>query len=160
MDWTALFGIFISLIVIGFFSGIEIAFVSANKLSIELRKKQGTYSGKIWGEYAEKPARFIGTTLIGFNIILVIYGLFWSGFMSGVWKNKIGDFSWNITNPYIHLVIETIVSTICLLFFEFIFKAFFRAKNESVLSSGVITYIVKFFYGIFSLFGYLFFCLD
>jgi CBS domain containing-hemolysin-like protein len=70
--------------------------------------------------------------------------------MSGVWKNKIGDFSWEIKNPYIHLVIETIVSTVCLLFFEFIFKAFFRAKNDTILSSGFITYIVQFFYGIFS----------
>ena len=105
MDWIALFAIFISLILIGFFAGIEIAFVSANKLSIELRKKQGTFSGKIWGEYAESPARFIGTTLIGFNIILVVYGLFWSSFMAGVWHNQIGEFSWNITNPYLHLVI-------------------------------------------------------
>ena len=150
MDWIALFAIFISLILIGFFSGIEIAFVSANKLSIELRKKQGTFSGKIWGEYAESPARFIGTTLIGFNIILVVYGLFWSSFMAGVWHNKIGDFSWNITNPYLHLVIETIVSTICLLFFEFTFKAIFRAKSASVLSSGFIAYLVQFFYGTFS----------
>ena len=151
MDWIALFGIFLSLIIIGFFAGIEIAFVSANKLSIELKKKQGTYSGKIWGQYADSPARFIGTTLIGFNIILVIYGLFWSGFMRDVWHNSIGDFSWNITNPYLHLVIETIVSTICLLFFEFTFKAIFRAKSDSVLSSGFIAYLVQFFYGTFSI---------
>jgi putative hemolysin len=150
MDWTALFGIFISLLLIGFFAGIEIAFVSANKLSIELRKKQGTFSGKIWGEYAESPARFIGTTLIGFNIILVVYGLFWSGFMEGVWHNQVGEFKWNITNPYLHLVIETLVSTFFLLLFEFVFKAFFRAKNDSILGSGVITYMVKFFYGTFS----------
>ncbi|HMO62267.1 MAG TPA: hemolysin family protein [Ferruginibacter sp.] len=150
MDWIALFGIFISLIIVGFFAGIEIAFVSANKLSIELRKKQGTYSGKIWGEYAESPAKFIGTTLIGFNIVLVIYGLFWSGFMQDVWQNRIGSFSWNITNPYVHLVIETIVSTFALLLFEFVFKAYFRAKNDTILSSGFITYIVHFFYGVFS----------
>ncbi|MFT3682006.1 MAG: hemolysin family protein [Ferruginibacter sp.] len=152
MDWTALFGIFISLVLIGFFSGIEIAFISANKLSIELRKKQGTYSGKIWGEYSENPARFIGTTLIGFNIILVIYGLFWSGFMAKVWKNDIPflNLKWDIKNPYIHLVIETIVSTFCLLIVEFVFKAYFRAKNETMLSSGFITYIVRFFYGVFS----------
>ncbi len=146
MDWIALFAILISLLLIGFFSGVEIAFVSANKLSIELRKKQGTYSGKIWGEYADKPARFIGTTLVGFNIILVIYGLFWSSFMSGVWHNQIGNYSWNITNPYLHLIIETMVSTLCLLFFEFIFKAYFRAKNETILSSGFIAYIIQLFF--------------
>jgi len=150
MDWIALFAILISLLLIGFFSGVEMAFVSANKLSIELRRKKGTYSGKIWGEYADKPARFIGTTLVGFNIILVIYGLFWSSFMSGVWHNQIGNYSWNITNPYLHLIIETMVSTLCLLFFEFIFKAYFRAKNETILSSGFIAYIIQFFFAALS----------
>jgi CBS domain containing-hemolysin-like protein len=114
------------------------AFVSANKLSVELRKKKGTYSGKVWGSFAEKPTRFIGSTLIGFNLILVIYGLFWSNFMAGVWRNQIGDYSWNINNPYFHLIIETIVATFCLLFFEYIFKAYFKAKNETILSSGFI----------------------
>ncbi len=150
MDWIALFAILISLLLIGFFSGVEMAFVSANKLSIELRKKKGTYSGKIWGDYADKPARFIGTTLIAFNIILVIYGLFWSSFMSGIWHNQIGNYRWDITNPYLHLIIETIVSTLCMLFFEFTFKAYFRAKNETILSSGFITYITSFFFTAFS----------
>jgi putative hemolysin len=150
MNWIALFAIFISLLLVGFFAGIEIAFVSANKLSIELRKKQGSFSGKIWGEYAENPARFIGTTLVGFNIILVIYGLLWSSFMTGIWHNRIGDFVWDIKNPYLHLVIETMISTACLLLFEFIFKAFFRAKNDALLSSSFIAYVVRFFYGTFS----------
>lgn len=150
MDWFALFAIIISVLLIGFLSGVEIAFVSANKLSIELRKKKGTYSGRVWGEYADKPARFIGTSLIAFNVILVVYGLFWSNFMADVWHNQIGDFSWDITNPYLHLVIETIVSTLCLLFFEFIFKAYFRAKNETILSSGFITYITQVFFTLFS----------
>lgn len=135
---------------VSFFSGVEMAFVSANKLSIELRKKQGTYSGRSWGEFADKPARFIGTVLIGFNVILVVYGLLWSSFMTGIWHNQIGDFSWNISNTYLHLIIETIVSTVCLLFFEFIFKAYFRAKNETILSSGFITYITQFFFAAFS----------
>jgi len=148
MDWTALFAIFISLLLIGFFSGIEIAFVSANKLSIELKKKQGTYSGKIWSEYADNPARFIGTSLVGFNVLLVVYGLLWSSFMYNIWHNniKVGNMSLNVENPYVHLIVETIFSTVFLLLFEFIFKAFFRAKNENIISSNVITYIVNFFY--------------
>ena len=150
MDWIALFAILISVLLIGFLSGVEIAFVSANKLSIELRRKKGTYSGRVWGDYADKPARFIGTSLIAFNVILVVYGLFWSSFMAGVWRNQIGDFSWDINNPYLHLIIETLVSTFCLLFFEFIFKAYFRAKNDTILSSGFITYITQVFYTLFS----------
>ena len=146
MEWTALFAIFLSLLLIGFFAGIEIAFVSANKLSIELRKKKGTFSGRTWGKYAETPARFIGNTLVGLNLMLVVYGLLWSTFMTGIWENKIGEFEWKITSPYLHLVIETILSTFFLLLFEFIFKAFFRAKNETIISSDLIAYIVKLFY--------------
>lgn len=146
----ALLAIIISLFLIGFFSGLEIAFVSANKLSIELRKKQATYAGKVWGSYSDQPARFIGTTLIGINIVLVTYGLLWSDFMDMVWHNHIGSLKWDITNPYIHLIIETVASTFCLLFFEFMFKAFFRARNEDVISSSIIAYIIQFFFSIFS----------
>jgi putative hemolysin len=145
MEWTALFAIFISLLLIGFFSGIEIAFVSANKLSIELKKKQGTYSGRIWSEYADNPARFIGTSLVGFNVLLVVYGLLWSSFMGPLWALPFWK-EVNISNTYIRLIAETLISTILLLFFEFMFKAFFRAKNENIISSDIITFIVNFFY--------------
>jgi putative hemolysin len=62
------------IILIGFFAGIEIAFVSVNKLNIELRKKQGSVSGRILSRFMEEPAEFIGISLIGVNILLVIYG--------------------------------------------------------------------------------------
>jgi CBS domain containing-hemolysin-like protein len=150
MDWIIpLVAIFISLILVGFFAGIEIAFISANKLSIELKKKQGTYSGKIWGDYADQPAKFIGTTLVCFNIILVIYGVLWSNFMGPLWEMSFWK-RFNTENPYIRLIVETGLSTFMLLLFEFTFKAFFRAKNEEILSSGFISYIVKFFFSIFS----------
>lgn len=147
--WIIPFAILISLLLVGFFSGIEIAFISANKLSIELRKKQGTTSGKIWGEYADKPAKFIGTSLIVFNIILVVYGLLWSSFMAPLWEVKFWR-KFNTENPYIRLVVETIFSATVLLMFEFVFKAFFRAKNDAVLGSGFISVIVRFFYNAFS----------
>ncbi len=152
MDWITLFAILFSLLLVGFFAGIEIAFVSANKLSIELRKKQGTFSGKLWAEYSEKPAKFIGTTLVCFNIILVIYGVLWSTLFAPFWEwNKWQVWKkFNTENPYVRLVFETVVSTFVLLFFEFTFKAFFRAKNESVLSSGTIGQIVNVFYNFFS----------
>jgi putative hemolysin len=152
MDWIALFAIIISLLLIGFFSGIEIAFVSANKLSMELRKKQGTYSGRVWGEYADKPAKFIGNTLIGVNVVLVIYGLLVGELLYPLWHyiEKILPVSLADYIKYIKLLVETIISTFIVLFIEFVFKAFFRATNESILSSGFIAYIVQFFYGTFS----------
>ena len=144
MDWTSLIAIAASLILIGFFAGIEIAFVSVNKLSIELRKKQGSYPGRIWAGFMENPTRFIGTTLIALNILMVIYGLLWSNILNSVWKY------WGIGNPFLKLSVETIISTILLLFFEFIFKAFFRATNKEVTGSTIITFIVKFFYSLFA----------
>ena len=144
MDWTALILMGLALVLIGFFAGVEIAFVSASKLSIELKKKQGNYSGRIWASFMEKPARFIGTTLIALNILLVMYGLLWSDLLSSFWK------FWNITNFYIKLVVETVASTFILLFFEFMFKAYFRAKGDAIIGSNIITFIVKFFYSLFA----------
>lgn len=144
MDWTALIAMALALILIGFFSGIEIAFISASKLSVELKKKQGNYSGRVWSEYMERPARFIGTTLIAFNILLVVYGLLWSDILSGFWR------FWRIDNFYVKLIAETCASTLVLLIFEFVFKAFFKAKGDAVLGSSIITFIVQFFYALFA----------
>ena len=144
MDWITLIAIAASLILIGFFAGIEIAFVSVSKLSIELRKKQGSYPGRTWAGFMENPTRFIGTTLIALNVLTVIYGLLWSNILNSVWKY------WGIENPFIKLTAETIISTILLLFIEFIFKAFFRATNNEVTGSSIITFIVKFFYSMFA----------
>ena len=152
MDWMALIAIIASLLLIGFFSGIEIAFVSANKLSVELNRKQGTYSGKIWGAYSDKPTRFIGTTLVGVNIVLVIYGLLIGSMLSPVWNWIAAQLSPSLSGyvKYIKLFVETVISTLILLFVEFMFKAFFRARNNELLSSGIISFIASFFYWLLS----------
>ena len=129
--------IIVSILLIGFFAGIVIAFVSANKLSIELKKKQGLYSGRVLSSFMEKPAKFIGTTLIGLNIFLVVYGLLISNLFSPVWdwmSVKL-PVSWNSSLYIIKLFFETIFSSfIVLIFGEFLPKAIFRAKNVSLLS--------------------------
>jgi putative hemolysin len=152
MDWTALIAIVVSLLLIGFFSGIEIAFVSANKLSVELNRKQGTYSGKIWGAYSDKPTRFIGTTLVGLNIVLVIYGLLIGSMLSPIWEWIKAQLSTSMANyvPYIQLFVETILSTLILLIVEFLFKALFRARNNEMLNSTPISFIASFFYWLLS----------
>ena len=152
MDWTALIAIIGSLLLIGFFSGIEIAFVSANKLSIELNRKQGTYSGKVWGAYSDKPTRFIGTTLVGLNIVLVIYGLLIGGMLAPVWDWIANHLAKSLSEyvKYIKLFVETVLSTLILLFVEFMFKAFFKARNNEILSNGIATYIASFFYWLLS----------
>lgn len=137
-----LFWIVINLLLIGFFAGIEIAFVTANRLSIELKKKQGKTSGLILSKFMEEPARFIGTCLIGINFFLVVYGLLFTGLMHPVWQLL------NIENPYVKLVVDTVASTLIVLIFgEFIPKAIFRAKNDSLLS--FFAPATRFFYTIF-----------
>ncbi len=152
MDVTALIAIFISLLLIGFFAGIEIAFISANKLSLELNKKQGKYAGKIWGKYAEHPTKFIGTVLIVLNIVLVIYGLLIGELLFPLWHQleiRLVAGAAKYVN-LIKLFFETILSTTIILVVEFVTKALFRSRNNSILSNGFIAYIVQFFYSIFS----------
>ena len=152
MDWITLFAIFASLVLIGFFSGIEIAFVSANKLSIELNKKQGTPSGKTWGKFADSPTKFIGTTLVAINIVTVIYGLLIGDMLFPIWewiKTRLPASTAGYVN-LIKLLVETVLSTAIILFVEFLCKAYFRARNNRILSSDITSYIVRFFYWLLS----------
>jgi len=152
MDWIALFAIIVSLLLIGFFSGVEIAFISANKLSIELNRKQGTRSGKLWGYYADRPARFIGTAMVGINIVFVIYGLLVVDMLFPIWHWIETKLPVSLTDSvkYIKLFVETILSTLIVLFVELFFKSFFRARNSSILSSDIISVFVQFFYWLLS----------
>lgn len=147
--YFTIFLILITLVFTGFFAGLEIAFITANKLSIELKKKQGKYSGIILSKFMEKPARFIGTCLIGFNIFLVIYGLLFDNLLSPLWIR------FNLENSYGKLIGETLISTTIILFFgEFIPKAIFRAKNDALLSffAPIISFFYRIFYPVASLF--------
>jgi putative hemolysin len=122
--------IVVSLILIGFFAGYEIAFISANRLSIELKKKQGLRSGIILSNFMESPAKFIGTCLIGLNIVLVIYGLLFTAFLKSIAWNPL-----EVENEYLKLVIDTIISTfVVLVFGESIPKAIFKARNDKLIA--------------------------
>ena len=122
--------ILVTLILIGFFAGYEIAFVTANRLSIELKKKQGKKSGIILSNFMENPAKFIGTCLVGLNIFLVIYGLLFDELLKMTLWNPL-----HIHNEYLKLGFDTFLSAIVVLVLgEFLPKAIFRAKNDSLLS--------------------------
>ncbi|NCT93875.1 MAG: HlyC/CorC family transporter [Chitinophagaceae bacterium] len=135
--------IIITVLLIGFFAGYEIAFISANRLSIELKKKQGKRSGIILSNFMENPAKFIGTCLIGLNTLLVIYGLLFDEFLKSIAWNP-----WNVKNEYLKLIIDTVISTLIILIFgEFIPKAIFRAKNDGLLS--FFAPVAQFFHTLF-----------
>ena len=146
---SALIAIFVSLLFIGFFAGIEIAFISANKLSLELNKKQGSYSGKIWGNFAEQPAKFIGTILVVVNILLVVYGLLIGVILNPFWNLVFPNANFKYAS-FVQLFFEIIIATFLIILTEFTSKAIFRRRNNSILSNGFITYIVQFFYSLFS----------
>ncbi|MEI8141321.1 MAG: hemolysin family protein [Chitinophagia bacterium] len=125
-----IFAIVASVILIGFFSGYEIGFVSANRLSLELKKKQGSRSGKIIAGFLEAPTQFIGTCLIGLNISLVVFGILFEELLhTHIWsKFGLGDGA--------ILVGNTIVSTFVILFIgELVPKAMFKARAASLINT-------------------------
>jgi CBS domain containing-hemolysin-like protein len=140
----------LSIILIGFFAGIEIAFVSVNRLSIELKKKQGKDAGILFSELMAQPSRFIGATLVGFNTFLVIYGLLVGEMLFPFWNWLIKQV--HISEAYVNmarLITETLLASFFILLFgEVIPKAFWRARNEFLLSP-FISKIVGFFYQVF-----------
>ena len=73
---SAFLVILITLLLSAFFSGMEIAYVSSNKIHIEIEKKQEGFLAKVLTKLTAKPSKFIATMLIGNNIALVIYGFY------------------------------------------------------------------------------------
>jgi CBS domain containing-hemolysin-like protein len=137
-----IFAIVASVILIGFFSGYEIGFVSANRLSLELKKKQGSRSGKIIAGFLEAPTQFIGTCLIGLNISLVVFGILFEELLhTHIWSRLgLGDGA--------ILVGNTIVSTFVILFIgELVPKAMFKARAASLIST--FAPIAQFFHLLF-----------
>ncbi|MFQ3181474.1 MAG: putative hemolysin [Polaribacter sp.] len=119
--------IVLSIILSAFFSGMEIAFVSANKLHIELEKKRAGFIPQILNKITQKSSKFITTMLVGNNISLVIYSYYMGGFLLGILPLE--GF-----NEFSTLLIQTIISTIIILVTaEFLPKAIFRIYANEVL---------------------------
>lgn len=121
-----------SLVCSAMFSGVEIAFVSANKLQIELASKKGAFSGAILSKFVGQPSRFIGTTLVGNTIALVAYGIFMASLLDPVLIAYLPEI---FNNEATILVLQTIISTIIVLITaEFTPKSFFLINPNWLLS--------------------------
>jgi putative hemolysin len=132
--------IVVSLIFSAFFSGMEIAYVSSNKIYIEIEKKQQNFLAAILKKITKRPSKFIATMLVGNNIALVVYGFF------------MGD----LLMQYIPLVgatgllVQTIVSAlVILLTAEFLPKVFFQIYANDLVK--IFALPAYFFYIVFSL---------
>lgn len=152
MEITAIIAIFCAVLLMGIISGIQMAFVSASKLSIELQKKQGTYSGKIWGKMAANPTKFISALLILFNIVFVIYALMVSDFTGSLRTMLLDQFPALASDNliYFKLFVDTVIAIILLLAVQVLFNAYFRARSSSVMSNGLVGFITNTIYTFFS----------
>jgi putative hemolysin len=138
MDYSILI-IVIMLILSAFFSGMEIAYVSSNKVHIEIEKKQSGFLASVLKKITKRPSKFIATMLVGNNIALVVYGFF------------MGDLLMQYIplTGFSGLLVQTIISTlIILLTAEFLPKVFFQIyANKLVKVFAVPAYL---FYLLFS----------
>ena len=134
-----------------FFSGMEIAFISANKIHIEIEKKQEGFLAKILTRLTKKPSKFIATMLIGNNIALVVYGLY----MGELLMEWFLSFSYS-ENQILQLLLtdfslftQTIISTlIILLTAEFLPKVLFQIYSNTLLK--ILAFPAYIFYILFS----------
>ncbi len=142
IQWNTILFFVLTLLLMAFFAGIEMAFYSANRLSIEIKKKQGGGAIQLLSKFVETPARFLGTTLIGFNLFLVFLGLQISTVMAPVWSYL------NVGSNLVHIIAEIALATfVVLMIAEFIPRAIFRAKSNTLLNR--MAYVTDFFYQMF-----------
>jgi CBS domain containing-hemolysin-like protein len=142
IDWKTILFFILTLSLMGFFAGIEMAFYSANRLSIEIKKKQGGMSAQILSRFFQSPARFLGATLIGYTVFLVFLGLQFSHVMHPIWNYL------HIGSELVHSLLEIALTTlIVLVFAEFIPRAWFRARSNIMLNR--LALVTDFFYKLF-----------
>ncbi len=135
----------ITLLFLIFFAGIEVSFINANRLSVELKKKQGKRGGIILSDFFEKPNAFLGACIVGIILFLVLFTLILVQLLSDtLW---LIPFFQSIQNEYLFLIADALAGIIILLFFvEFLTKALFRAKSDALLT--FFAPLAKFFYNI------------
>jgi putative hemolysin len=138
---TTLVWFFVTIIMMGFFAGVEMAFYSINRFGIELKKKQGRQSAILLSKLIENPQSFLSTTLLGFTLFLVCFALLFTQVTFPLWE-FIG-----LKYDIARLVLDIILATfIVLIFAEFIPRAIFRAQSNWILSRMV--WLINFFYQI------------
>jgi len=131
-----------SLVFSFFFSGIEIAFLSANRLQVELQSKQGNLTGRIMAYFMQNPSKFIGTTLIGNTLALVIFGNNMALLFTPMLTENLPA---SLNNEPSILLTQTVLSTLLILFTaEFLPKSLFMINPNVVLSTLTFPFVVMY----------------
>lgn len=143
--------IILCLLFSAFFSGMEIAFVSSNKVHIELQKNQTNIIASVLKTLTKKPSKFIATMLVGNNIALVVYGFFMGELIMN-WFMSLYPLQSEVLNYFItdaSLFTQTLLSTLVILFTaEFLPKVFFQIYANVLLKVFSIPAFI--FYYLFS----------
>ncbi|WP_452229757.1 MULTISPECIES: hemolysin family protein [unclassified Lacinutrix] len=143
--------IIVCLILSAFFSGMEIAYVSSNKIHIEIEKKQDGFLAKILSKLTVKPSKFIATMLIGNNIALVVYGFFMGDLLVHWFQSMLPSNNSVVNYLFVDfsLFTQTIISTIVILITaEFLPKVFFQIYANSLLK--ILAFPAYMFYMLFT----------
>lgn len=129
------------LLLSAFFSGMEIAFTSKNRLKLEIDRKQSRMFDSIADIFARHPGQYITTILVGNNIALVVYSLY----MSLLLRSIAAGFGWRMGGEGGSVILETVISTVIIIFVaEFLPKSVFR--NNPNFYYRVLSPVIYFFY--------------
>ncbi len=135
-----LIGLIATLILSAFFSGIEIAFVSADKLQLEIQSKNNTLSGRAISYFTQYPSRFMGATLVGNTGALVVFGMLFAEFLQPFVFNWI---PWIAEKEFLFFLTQTIASTLVVLFLaEFLPKSIFLINPDQMIRVFSIPFII------------------
>lgn len=131
-------GIVIFTLLSAVFSGMEIAFVTANRVGVEIERNKKTLKGRILNSFYNNPKEFIGVLLVGNNITIIVLTYLCSQLLDPFLKQY-------ITGYYFILLIKTlIIAVFALIFAEFIPKAIFKAyANEAIMKLAFPVYLLK-----------------
>jgi putative hemolysin len=149
MSITALLFALFALMLLGIFAGAEAAFLSANKLNIELQKKNKKYAAGIWANYFDNQGKFLRNNIVVQTLLMVLFGMLVGALVRLLWVAIFNDKTIRY-GYFLELLLDAFVATLALLLVDTAIKHLFKAKANSVLSNGLLAYIITIFYGVFN----------
>jgi CBS domain containing-hemolysin-like protein len=149
MGTLLLIGIIIAFLLGGFFAGVEVGFVSLNRLSIELKKKQRSKNAYVLSEFLDEPSRFISGMIVGICISVVVYGMLIDQLLTQLWKYVEGFLTNEFVSYFLYfrIIFDLAISSSAFLIYFFFCRAVFRAKSDTLMF--FLTPLLTFFYNLF-----------